>query len=220
MPPEVVILAAKKLRTWGKRPSSDLPDFQIGVVRSFEDAVNSSNVAMRSAAAIDAHIPVTLLRRLALDRAHEVRRAAARNPRASAEDLTALLEVTATLDVPSEQIQMRWAVSFHPNCPDELLAKLAGDPSSLVRGGVASSPKIKPDLVLRLTSSGDLHVLHHLAANPSVPAAVKASLGVSRKPPIQIATLMDKEMNGLAEWGVVLPTGTTPPITRPSLVLD
>ncbi len=71
---------------------------------------------------------------------------------------------------------MRASAAWNPTCTAELLAQLATDPDSTVRGAVAGHENLTVDVLVALARDPDLDVCAAVAQNPLCPSDVLGDL--------------------------------------------
>lgn len=148
----------------------------------FDLAVDPS-AAVRKAVATRTDAPAQALRSLTRDHDRQVREAVARNPSTSIANLSRLVK--------DADRWVRWAVAANPACDEAVRRVMSQAPDKELRGLLAQTRELEPDLAARLVNDPSPEVRERLATHTHDPDVITALLtdrtvrvrkGVARNP--------------------------------------
>jgi len=147
------------------------------------DLASDPSALVRKAVAGRADAPAQALRPLARDHDRQVRESVARNPSASVGNLLRLVK--------DADRWVRWAVAGNPACDESVRRVMSEAPDKELRGLLAESRELEPELAARLIDDASPEVRERLATHTHDPDVITALLadrtvrvrkGIARNP--------------------------------------
>lgn len=147
------------------------------------DLASDPSPLVRKAVAARADAPAQALRPLTRDHDRQVREAVARNPSTSIANLMRLVK--------DADRWVRWAVASNPACDESIRRTMSEASDKELRGLLAESRELEPELAAKLTGDVSPEVRERLATHTHDPDAITALLadrtarvrkGVARNP--------------------------------------
>jgi hypothetical protein len=132
------------------------------------DLASDASVAVRKAVAARPDAPAQALRSLTRDHDRHVREAVARNPATSVGNLLRLVK--------DADRWVRWAVASNPACDESVRRVMAAAPDKELRGLLAETRELEPELAARLVDDVSPEVRERLATHTQDPDVIVALL--------------------------------------------